>query len=93
MIIRVQFVKMKYHKHEVIYPWAIFAVRESDTISQMFTKIKEGKNIVFILFLPVFIYQILTTRINRIEGQFGERLGNVFRICVKDARSIRINLG
>ena len=59
MIIRVQFVKIKYQQPEVIYPWAIFAVRESDTISQVFTKIKEGKYFLC-LFLPVSLYQFFT---------------------------------
>ena len=43
MIVGVQFAKTRLGHHEIVYPWAIFAVPGEDTMSKLFNKIKEGK--------------------------------------------------
>ena len=44
MIVRIQFVKLSKGNVQVIHPWAIFAVRDDDSVSRIFNNIKEGKN-------------------------------------------------
>ena len=43
--------KIKHQHPDVVYPWATFAVRETDTLSQLFSKIKEGMTIRFLVYV------------------------------------------
>ena len=88
MIIRVQFVKIKYYKPEVIYPWAIFAVRESDTISQVCTQIKNGKYCFCFIFTSVIKFYLLSTLLC---GPFGKILTEVLMNSPSDSE-VNLNI-